>query len=229
MQFAVIGLGNFGSRVAIELAQQGGDVIAVDKDESVIEQIKDKVSQAIIADATQEKALRSMGILDVDTAVVAVGDMDSSIMATVILRRIGISKIIARAETKIHERVLSEVGASRIILIEQQMAEQLAKQLLAPHVLQHMTFPGGYTLVEIRAGKVFANKTVVELEFRESYGISIVAIQKRIPAVDEGGKSFFKEITNTQPKPDDLIAEDDILVLVGGTQSINDFLEKETK
>lgn len=227
MQFAVIGLGNFGFHIAVTLAQEGGEVIAIDKDETVIEQIKDKVTQAVIADATQERTLRSIGVLDVDTAIVAVGDMDASIMTTVMLRRIGVSKIIARALSDIHARVLGEVGASRIIHIEHQMAEQLAKQLLAPHVLQHMTFPAGYTLVEIKAQKGHINKTIVELDLRRKYGVNIVAIQKRIPAVDEDGKSFFKEVTNTQPRPDDIIAEDDILVLVGGADKVELFLEKE--
>jgi trk system potassium uptake protein TrkA len=228
MQFAVIGLGNFGFHVAETLSQLGGEVIAIDKDEAIIEQIKDKVAQAVIADATQEKALRSLGIPDVDTAVVAVGDMDASIMTTVLLRRIGVSKIIARALSEIHERVLDEVGASRIIYVEHQMAEQLVKQLLAPHVLQHMTFPGGYSLVEMKTHKAHVNKTIVELDFRKQYAINIIAIQKRIPAVDENGKSFFKQVTNTQPRPDDIISEDDILVLVGGTENINFFLEKES-
>ena len=228
MQFAVIGLGNFGAHVAETLAQQGGEVVAIDTDEAIVDQLKDKVAQAVIADATQERSLRSLGITDVDAAVVTVGDMDASIMATVILRRIGVSKIIARALSEIHERVLNEVGASRIIHVEHQMAEQLVKQLLAPHVLQHMTFPGGYSLVEMKVNKTHINKTIVELDFRKRFGINIVAIQKRIPAVDENGKSFFKEVTNTQPRPDDIIADDDILVLVGGTDKINHFLDKES-
>ena len=227
MQFAVIGLGNFGLHVAETLAQQGGEVIGLDTDETIVEQVKDKIAQAVVADATQEKALRALGISDVDAAVVNVGDMDASIMATVILRRIGVSKIIARALSEIHQRVLNEVGASRIIHVEHQMAEQLAKQLLAPHVLQHMTFPGGYSLVELKSNKGFVNKTIMDLDFRKQFGINIIAIQKRIPAVDENGKSFFKEVTNTQPRPDDIIAEDDILVLVGGTDRINIFLDKE--
>jgi trk system potassium uptake protein len=227
MQFAVIGLGSFGYHVAEALAQQGGDVVAIDIEEPIIESIKDKVGQAVIADGTQEKSMRSIGIPDVDTAVVAVGDMDVSIMSTVVLRRIGVSKIIARAISEIHARVLDEVGASRIIHIEHQMADQLAKQLLAPHILQHMTFPGGYTLVEIKANKSFVNKSLIELDFRKIYGINVIAIQKRIPAVDESGKSFYKEVTNTQPQPADTIAEDDILVLVGGTEKVDDFIERE--
>jgi len=229
MQFAVIGLGHFGLHVANFLAQEGGEVIAIDTNENVIEQIKDKVAQAVIADATQEKALRAIGVPDVDAAVVTIRDMDVSIMTTVILRQIGVSKIIARAQSEIHARVLDEVGASRIIHIENQMAEQLAKQLLAPHILQHMTFPGGYSLVEMKAHKGHTNKTIVELDFRKNYNVNIVAIQKRIPAVDENGKSFFKEVTNTKPQPDDIIAEDDILVLVGGTEKVNRFLEKESR
>lgn len=226
MQFAIIGLGNFGFRIAEMLTEGGGEVIGIDTDESIIEQIKDKISQAVVADATQEKVLRSIGVPDVDTAVVTVGDMDASIMATVILRRIGVGKIVARALSPIHERVLSEVGASRIINIEHQMADQLAKGLLAPHVLQHMAFPGGYTLVEIKADKELINRTIRELEFRERYGLNILAIQKRIPAVDDSGKSFLKEVTNTLPKPDDLISEGDIIVVVGGTNNIESFLEK---
>lgn len=228
MQYAVIGLGNFGMHVATTLAQNGGEVIAIDVDEAVVDQVKDIVAQAVIADATQEKTLRSLAVPDVDAAIVTVGDMDASIMITVILRRIGVSKIIARALSEVHERVLNEVGASRIIYVEHQMAEQLAKQLLAPHVLQHMTFPGGYSLVEMKANKSVVNKTIVELDFRKQFGINIIAIQKRIPAVDENGKSFFKEVTNTQPRPDDIISADDILVLVGGTDQINDFLEKDS-
>lgn len=226
MQFAVIGLGDFGSRVAIALTELDGDVIAIDKEEAIVEKIKDKVSQAVSADATQERALRSIGVMDVDAAVVCVGEMDASIMTTVVLRRIGVSKIIARALSEVHERVLDEVGASRILHIEQQMADQLAEQLIAPHVMEHVTFPGGYTLVEIKTNKEFINKTIAELELRKKHGVNIVAIQKKQPAVDETGKSFLKETTNTHPQPNDVIAEDDVLVLVGGTEQIDEFLKK---
>ena len=225
MQFAVIGLGDFGFQVAETIAQNGGEVIGIDINEATIEQIKDKISQAVVADATQEKALRSIGVPDVDAAVVTLGDMDASIMATVLLRRIGVSKIVARALSSIHERVLKEVGASRIINIEHQMADQVAKGLLAPHVLQHIDFPGGYSLVEIKTNKDLTNRTIRELEFRERFSLNIVAIQKRIPAVDDSGKSFLKEVTNTQPQPDDIIADGDILVLVGGSEKIDAFLE----
>lgn len=226
MQFAVIGLGDFGSRVAIALTEVGGEVIAIDKQEEVIERLKDKVGQAVCADATQEKTLRGLGVAEVDTAVVCVGEMDASIMATVVLRRMGVGKIIARALSDVHKRVLDEVGASRIIQIEQQMAEQLAEQLLAPHVMEHMTFPGGYTLVEMKTNKEFVHKTIAELEFRKKYGVNIVAIQKRRPAIDETGKSYIEETTNTHPRPNDIIAEDDVLVLVGGTEQIDQFLEQ---
>lgn len=226
MQFAVIGLGDFGSRVAIALTELGGEVIAIDKDEDIIERLKDKVSQAVVADATEERALRSIGVHDVDTAVVCVGEMDASIMTTVVLRRIGVSKIVARALSEVHKRVLDEVGASRIIHMEQQMADQLAEQLMAPQVMEHVTFPGGYTLVEIKANKDFLNKTIAELELRKKHGVNIVAIQKRQPDVDESGKSYIKETTNTHPQPNDIIEEDDVLVLVGGTGHIEAFLEQ---
>ena len=221
VQIAVIGLGNFGFKLAKSLHDLGADVIAIDRKEDVIESIKDSVSQAIQMDATNENALRDIGISEVDAGVVAMGsNIEENIMVTTLLRRMGVTRIISRAMTNLHEKILEEVGASKIIRIEEQMGDQVARWLVAPHVLQQVKFASGYSLVELKPLKEFIGKTVSELNFREEYKVNIAALQKRMLSIDEDGKSIYKIETRSPPNPDDIVSEDDILVLVGMDSAI---------
>lgn len=216
VQIAVIGLGKFGYKLATSLHDLGADIIAIDKDEELIEEIKDDVSQAIQLDATNENALRDIGIAEVDAGVVAIGsDLQENIMVTTLLRRMGVTRIISRAVSNLHEKILEEVGASKIVRIEEQMGEQVARWLVAPHVLQQVKFASGYSLVELKPKKEFIGKKISELNLREKFQVNIAALQKRIQSIDEDGKSNFKIETKSPPDPDDIVSEDDILVLVG--------------
>jgi trk system potassium uptake protein TrkA len=225
MQVVVCGLGNFGYSVATTLAELGGEVIAIDTNESLIEAIKDQVGQAVCADATDEKVLRALGVPEVDAAVVAIGGMDQSAITTIVLRRIGVSRIFARAISDEHARVLDEVGASRIIKIEEQMGEQVAHILIAPHVLERSTFAPGHSLVELRAPRKLIGKTIRDARLREDHHINLVAIQRRSPTIDDQGRSVLSLTTNAVPEADDVINEGDILVLAGADEAIERFLE----
>lgn len=228
MQIAVIGLGRFGTKVATTVARLGADVLAIDTREENVEEVKDRVAQAVVADCTDERAMRSVGMSDVDVAVVAIGeDLDMSVMSTVVLRRLGVSKIVARAVSQIHEQILKEMGASQIIRIEEQMGEQVAHWLVAPDVLQRVSFPAGYTLVEVRAPEKLIGKTLVESKIREKNEVSVVAVQKRIPEIDEEGRSQYKIKTTAPPDPNGVIEEDNILVVVGKDAQIEKFLREE--
>ena len=216
MQIAVIGLGRFGARLARTVSELGGDVVAIDKNEEVVEAIKQHVSEAVTADATDEVALRDLGIAEVDAAVVAIGsNVEENIMVTTLLRRMGVTRVIARAMSNLHEKILEEVGASKIIRIEEQMGEQIARWLIAPHVLQQIRFASGYSLVELKPRREFIGKTIGELRFRQNYQVNIAALQKRIRGIDEEGKSIYRIETKSPPDPDDMVGENDILVLVG--------------
>jgi len=222
MIVAVIGLGTFGAKTASRLCDKGAEVIAIDKDERLVEKIKDRVTHSVSLDITDERALRSVNISDVDVAVIAIGDnIEMSIMAVAMLRKLGVGRVIARATSIMHEHILHEIGASEIIKVEEDMGEIVASKIIAPHVLQRYNFAAGYSIVEMKLGKQFEGKTLVESKIRQNYSLNIVALQKRVPYITEDGKSAFKVIINDCPMPMDVIEADDIVVLVGSEKNLN--------
>ena len=222
MIVAVIGLGTFGEKTAVRLFEKGAEVIAIDKNEELVAKIKDRVTHAVALDVTDERSLRSMNISDVDTAVVAIGDhIEQSIMAVTMLRKLGVGRVIARATSVIHEHVLHEIGASEIIKVEDAMGEIIASQIVAPHVLQRYNFAAGYSIVELKLGKKFEGKTLVESKIRQNYALNIVALQKKVPYITEDGKAAYRVDINDCPMPMDVIEADDIVVLVGSEKNFN--------
>jgi trk system potassium uptake protein len=222
MQIAVIGLGTFGAKTATRLYDKGADVLAIDRNEDLVEKIKDRVTHAVIIDVTDERSLRSVSISDVDVAVVAIGDdIQMSILAVTMLRKLGVGRVIARATSALHEHVLHEIGASEVIKVEEEMGEIIASKIIAPHVLQRYNFAAGYSIVEIKLGKKFEGKTLVESKIRQNYSLNIVALQKRIPFIDEDGRADWRVEINDCPMPMDVIESDDIVVLVGSEKNFN--------
>jgi trk system potassium uptake protein len=222
MQVAVIGLGTFGAKTATRLFDKGADVLAIDKNGDLVERIKDRVTHAVAIDVTDERALRSISISDMDVAVVAIGDdIQMSILTVTMLRKLGVGRVIARATSNLHEHVLHEIGASEVIKVEEEMGEIIASKIIAPHVLQRYNFAAGYSIVEIKLGKKFEGKTLVESKIRQSYALNIVALQKRIPFIDEDGRADWRVEINDCPMPMDVIESDDVVVLVGSERNFN--------
>ena len=222
MIVAVIGLGTFGGKTAVRLFEKGAEVIAIDKNELLVDKIKDRVTHAVVLDITEERALRSVNISDVDVALVAIGDnIEMSVMAVAMLRKLGVGRVIARATSVLHEHVLQEIGASEIIKVEDEIGEIIASKIIAPHVLQRYNFAAGYSIVELKLGKRFEGKTLVETKIRQNYSLNIVALQKKVPYITEDGKSAYKIVINDCPVPMDLIESDDIVVLVGSEDNFN--------
>lgn len=222
MQVAVIGLGTFGAKTAVRLYEKGAEVLAIDMDDDLVDKIKDRVTHAVALDVTDERSLRGVNISDVDVAVVAIGDnIQMSILAVTMLRKLGVGRVVARATSAIHEHVLHEIGASEIIKVEEEMGEITASKIIAPHVLQRYNFAAGYSIVEIKLGKKFEGKTLVESKIRQNYALNIVALQKRIPFIDDDGKAAWKVEINDCPMPMDVIESDDIVVLVGSEKNLD--------
>lgn len=220
-QFAVIGLGAFGKKVAYTLSQKGANVIAIDKNRDSVEEIKEHVSAALVVDSTDEDAMKAAGIKDVDAAVVALGDnQEEAILITAILKKMGVSKIIARAINQLYAHVLKSVGADNVIVIEERMGEDLAKRLLSPEVYQHVVLTTGHSLVEVEARPEFIGKSLRQLDFRRAFGVNIIAIQKKIPSVNDEGKVTYTIEVNDIPGPEDRIEKNDILVVVGADENI---------
>ena len=221
MIVAVIGLGTFGAKTAVRLFEKGAEVIAIDKDDHLVEKIKDRVTHAVSLNVTDERSLRSVNISDVDVAIVGIGDnVEMSVMAVAMLRKLGVGRVIARATSALHQHVLEEIGASEIIKVEEEMGEIIASQIIAPHVLQRYNFAAGYSIVEVRLGKKFEGKSLVESKIRQNYNLNIVALQKRLYITDEGKSAYRVEI-NDCPMPMDVIEPNDVVVLVGSEKNFN--------
>lgn len=222
-QFAVIGLGRFGASVAQTLSSQGAEVLAIDIKEERVQEASEYVTQAVQLDANDEKALRSVGIKDVDVAIVSIGqDIESSILVAMLLKEIGVKEVIAKAITEIHGKILRKVGVSRVVFPERDVGARLARSLVSPDFLDHFELLPDYSIVELIAPKRFVGKTLRELDMRKKFDISIIAIKKKIPTVNEKGETDIKEEMNALPGAEDLIEEGDILVLIGSNKSIQE-------
>ncbi|MFC1854388.1 potassium channel family protein [Candidatus Dependentiae bacterium] len=207
MKLCVIGLGRFGYELAKSLADQGNEVIAIDKNEELVEDIKDDVTQAICSEIDDEDSLHAVGIEEVDTVIVAVGDdFAQSVLITAILKKsFNIPHIIARATNRIHENILKIVGASRVLVLEREMAEKLAHKLSMPlGDLVHIT--KDFATTQIKAPKQFVGKSVKEISSETTKRVSCVAVKKGDEIVLVG--------------PDYIILENDVLLFAGSRKAL---------
>jgi trk system potassium uptake protein TrkA len=227
-RFLVVGLGQFGSGLARALFEKGADVIAIDSNMDMVERMKNFVSSAVAMDVTNEEALRALNLEDLSAAIVAIGeDREASILATAILKEMGIETIIARRAGELHGKILEKVGATRIISPEINIAEQLARNLISPGLLEHIALPDGHTIFQVEARPEFSNKTLIELDFRRNYGLLVVGIQRKKAQISESGETYYDIETISLPSATEAIKEGDILVLVGMQDDIERFLAKE--
>lgn len=202
MKFCIIGLGRFGYQLAESLAKQGMEVLAIDKDESIVISIKDKVTQAICLKITDEESLVSIGIEDMDTVVVAMGEnFEQSVLITAILKkRLNIPYVIARSTNAIHDDILRLVGADKVVLPERYVGKRLAINLSMPFVeLIHIT--DTFSITQLRAPREFIDKTIADLKLRRTRQVNCIAVKKGddIVLVDS----------------DYIIMENDVLLLAG--------------
>ena len=166
-QFVIIGLGRFGSSIAKTLYSLGNDVLAIDKDEDIVQEIADSVTHAVQLDATDENALRSLGIRNFDVAVVTIGDnIQSSIMATLLVKELGVKYIIAKGHSDLHAKVLYKIGADRVVLPEKDMGIRVAHNLVSANILDYIELSDDYSVMEIQVLHEWAGKTLNELKLR---------------------------------------------------------------
>ncbi|MBZ4645041.1 MAG: trk/ktr system potassium uptake protein [Petroclostridium sp.] len=207
--FVVIGIGRFGRSVAKTLYELGNEVLAIDENEEIIQDISEYVTHAVAGDVTDENVLKSLGIRNFDVAVVAIGgNMESSILVTVLLKEMGVKYILAKAQSELHAKVLSRVGADRVIFPERDMGVRVAHNLVSTNILDYIELSPDYSIMEITAPEHWEGKTLKELNVRVRYGINIMAIKNGT------------EI-NISPKADDVIRQDDVLVVIGSNDDLN--------
>ncbi|WP_040952883.1 potassium channel family protein [Gorillibacterium massiliense] len=210
-QFAVIGMGRFGSSVAQSLCKFGYDVLAVDGDEHRIQEVSQYVTHAVQADTTDENALRALGIRNFDVVVVAIGaDVQASILTSLILKDIGVKTLIVKAQDELQGKVLQKIGADKVIFPERDMGQRVAHGLISPNILDYIELSDDYSIVELNASSRLVGQSLRTLDIRAKFGCNVMAIK-------HGGKM------NITPNADDLIREGDVLVVVGRNSDLSKF------
>jgi trk system potassium uptake protein TrkA len=208
-QFIVVGLGRFGSSVAKTLTDNGYDVLAIDQDHQIIQDISNSVTHAVEADATDEEALKTLGVRNFDVAIVSIGDnLHANILSTLILKELEVPYVIVKAQDNLHGKVLTKVGADRVVYPERDMGERIANNLISSNVLDYLEFAPNYSVVEILASDTMVGKTLAELGFRNKYDVNVMAIKR--------GQSL-----NMTPGANDKILEEDTLIVMGKNENLD--------
>jgi len=226
-QFVVIGLGRFGFSVAKTLSEKGHQVLGIDIDEDKVQDISEIVTQAVCADATDEKALKAIGLENVDVAVVGMGDnKESSILTTLILKEMGIKEIVAKAVTEDHKKVLQKVGATKVVSPERDMGIRVANGLVSPTVIEHIELSEDSSIVELIPPTEYINKSLKDIDIRKRYGLNIIAIKKKMKIVTKEGEVKEEHKINVAPEPGDMIRDKDMLIVVGTNEHIEAFKKR---
>jgi trk system potassium uptake protein len=178
-RYAVVGLGKFGATVARSLHERGHEVVAVDRDRSRVQDVRDSCTQAIEANCTEQDTLRALGIQDSDAVVVSLGErMDASILVTLYLRELGVKEIVVKAVSEDHGKILHLIGATEIVHPERDTARRVARGLGLRSIVEYLPLAADSSLVEVHVPRDFVGKTLAELEIRKRYQVLVVAIKR---------------------------------------------------
>ena len=211
-QYIVIGCGRFGSSVATTMHLLGHQVMAIDKSEEIIQNIVDKVTHAAIVDVTDEQALRSIGLGNFDVAIIAIGaDIRASIMATIMAKEMGVPKIVCKAKDELQAKVLYKIGADKVVFPERDMGIRLAYNLASENILDQINLDPEYSIMEIVTPTNWVGKTIIELNLRAKYDITVLAVKTT---------SGLK----VMPSPNYKMQEKNILIIIGNTDKISDII-----
>lgn len=206
--FVIIGCGRFGSSVAKTLYRLGHEVMAVDENEEIIQEISDMVTHAVQADVMDETVLRDLGIRNFDVAVISIGsNLEASIMATLTTKELGVKKVIAKAQSELHGKILNKIGADKVIFPERDMGIRVAHNLVSTNILDFIELSPDYSILEIVALKEWEGQTLSELRLPNKYGLNITAIKR--------DDNVF-----VAPGANSKIEKGDILVILGSTEDI---------
>lgn len=201
--YVVIGLGRFGSECARQLCALGNEVLAVDTNAELVQQVSSDVTSAVVADARDKEVLRALGAQECGCAVVAIGnDLAASVLATMNLKELGVSRIVCKAHDETHRRVLEKLGAGQVVIPEREVADKLARSLTSHNVLDFIELSNDYGIVEMPAPKSWQGKSLKDLNVRARLGVNIIAVERN-------------DKVNVSPGAEFRVEKDDILVVLG--------------
>jgi trk system potassium uptake protein TrkA len=208
--FAVIGLGNFGFSAAKSLFEDGHEVLAIDVDKARVQAIDPYATEAVVLDATDKEALKSLGLENTDAVIVSAGTkISTSILICLYLQEIGVKKILAKALDDDHAKILKRVGANEVIHPERDMALRVSRGLSRPNVLDFIPLADEFDLVQVGPPREFIGKSLRDLNLRAKYNVHIIAIKELVP------ENFL-----LVPPAGFVIKDSDILIMLGKSEDI---------
>lgn len=202
--YAIIGMSSFGYFLARQLVKEGVEVVAIDLDDERIEKIKAHVPKAVIADGTDRNTLENLGVHEMDGVVVSLGQIEASVLTILHLKELKVRRILAKALSEEHGKILEMVGATEIVFPEKDMAFKVARTLTHDNILDHVPLAEGYSIIEISPPSSFLHKSLAELDLRKKYGVQIIVI-----------KGYVPNALVLVPTADYVVKDDDILVVMG--------------
>ncbi|CDZ99293.1 Ktr system potassium uptake protein A [Jeotgalicoccus saudimassiliensis] len=210
-EIAVIGLGRFGGSIVMELSEMDAEVLVIDTDEARVNEYQEYYSEGIIGDSTDEAMLKSIGIHNYDNVIVAIGDnIQASILTTLILKDLGVEKVTAKAQNAYHGRVLEKIGADIVVHPERDMGRRIAHRLVSSAVVEYLEVSSSHSIIEYSANLKLENKRINDLNLKDKFGISIIAINRDNDII-------------VSPDGQITILTGDILILIGSDAQLNNF------
>lgn len=210
-QYVVIGIGSFGLNLAVTLSELGNEVLVIDMNKKKIDQIKDKVAHAVIADATDKDVLNEFVKDSVDAVIVGLGDnMEANILTTLHLKDLGVKRIIAKAMSEDHGKILRAIGVTDIVYPEKDVAIRLAKELTDPNLIEHIPLAPEYSIATIASPDKFVGKTLKELQLRNKYNVEVIAV-----------KDVLSDAFHLIPDSNFKIPHDSALLIIGEKTNID--------
>lgn len=209
LQFFVAGLGRFGKSVAVTLDKMGYDVMAMDIDEGVVQDLSDELGYIVCADASEEKNLLAIGAGNADVAVVGIGDLAASLMTTLLLKELGVGRIVVKALDELHGKMLRKIGADKVIYSEKEMGIRVAHNLTSEGIVDYIELSDDITVVSIHVPEYWIGKNLIQADVRKKYNITVVAIRR-------GEETFIN------PRPDQVMNAEDTLIILGEAGDIKE-------
>ncbi|KMZ54411.1 potassium channel family protein [Dorea sp. D27] len=210
-QYAVFGLGSFGSSVAVTLQNLGCEVVVVDNRMERIQEIADDVSYAIQADMQDQEVIRSLGARNLDGVIIAVSeDMEASVMATIISKELGVPYVLAKARNEMHAKILRKLGADAVVFPERETGERIAKNLVSTNFADWIALSPEYSITEVAVPESWSGKSLQELDVRRSHDVSVVGV-------------ITGDKVEVNPDPNRPLGQDMVLILVGANEALENF------
>ena len=214
--YAIIGLGRFGGSICRTLVESGQEVLAIDSNEERVNEYMNIATHAVVGNAQDEGTLRSLGIRNFDHVIVAIGEeIQASILVTLMVKEMGVPNVLAKAQNEYHAKVLERVGADRVVHPERDMGVRIAHNLVSRNILDFIELSDEFSLAEIKVSNPkFFNKSLIEVNFRQRFGLTVVAIRRADGQVV------------VSPPANEIVCENDNLLVIGSTVNVDNLDEK---